>query len=741
MKLIDSWNKIKVTEADQLKKLFEQDNPIDFAIDTETDGVFLMTSKPFLVVFGWTPKLHVTKNSTVVVFEPTPELMQTMYDLCGTLNIGFMHNAKFDLHMLHNVYKPYPHRNIIDTMSIARLILEAKPVDAGGPALALKRLADKYIEKDSSNEQKLIKQIKGQIQRQQLKEWEAMIATAGVTNLKKWSKPVMEKLEEDPLIDLQAYLPSFLFSLWKEFTANHPAAHGMKKAERVSYKDIYNFNDDSKQAMINYAFNDVIYTLALARKFMPYIIESKQLDILLEEQKTMFALYESERIGISIDWGYINESKERMKNHITTVRASLQTCLGEEYDAVTFAGSPQQIKKWLISMDYSDDISTSKASLEEILTELQDMDQYDDDESELIRSVLSGVLEHRALIKKYSTDLLGFERNAYNGKRYTVFNQNGAVTGRLSNDMQQMPNVGITDYEGNELFHPRKAVIPSSKEGYPLIAYLDYSQVEVRLQAHYSWIAMDKLGDQNMLRMFVPFNCYAVIEGVKTNWDPENRSHVNEEFIETNNWIQSEDDQPWEITDFHLLTARMAFPELKGLPKEDKLVQKRRKQAKNVNFAIQYGAGKAKVLDMVGDVDEGTKLYNGNKAAFQGLVAYAEMVKKLYYKNKYAENAYGRKYILKYYSHKLSNYVIQGTGAQILKQKIWQTADYLKDKKSRLIHNIHDELQFEIAEGEEHIIQELKAIMEDTGDMFIVPIVADVETTRTNWEEKENGIC
>lgn len=156
---------------------------------------------------------------------------------------------------------------------------------------------------------------------------------------------------------------------------------------------------------------------------------------------------------------------------------------------------------------------------------------------------------------------------------------------------------------------------------------------------------------------------------------------------------------------------------------------------------IQYGAGKAKVLDMVGDVDEGTKLYNGNKAAFQGLVAYAEMVKKLYYKNKYAENAYGRKYILKYYSHKLSNYVIQGTGAQILKQKIWQTADYLKDKKSRLIHNIHDELQFEIAEGEEHIIQELKAIMEDTGDMFIVPIVADVETTRTNWEEKEDGIC
>lgn len=731
MTLINNWNRIKITDANKLKELFIADDPIDFGIDTETDGVFHMSAQPFKIIFGWTPKNYINKNSVVVQFEPTKELLKTMYELCGTINMGYMHNAKFDLHMLHNFGMPYPHRNIVDTMTIARLILESKPIDAGGPSLALKKLAEKYIEKGSSDEQKLIKRIKGQIQRAQLKEWEELLTAEGFNFPKKFSKPIMEAYEEDPLIDLKTFLPPSLHALWIEFTAKYPAADGLKKAERVSYKDINDFSDEARIAMEEYAFKDVIYTILLARKFMPYIIESHQLDILLEEQKTMFALYQSERVGLSIDWDYINKSKELMKAFILKIRQSLQTELGEEWDAKTFAGSPAQIKKFLINKGYPSDISTSKQALEEML----------DTADESVQKILKLVIEHRALIKKYSTDLLGFERNSYKGKRYTTFNQNGTVTGRLSNDMQQMPNVGITDWDGNELFHPRKAVIPSKSEGYTKIAYLDYSQVEVRLQAHYSWIAMKKKGDQNMLRMFVPFNCYTKINGENINWDPENRDHVNQEFIETNDWIQIEDNQPWEITDFHLLTARMAFPEIAHLPKEDERVQKKRKQAKNVNFAIQYGAGKAKVLDMVGDAEDGEKLYNGNKAAFQGLVAYSKMISSLYYKHKFVENAYGRKYILKYYSHKLSNYVIQGTGAQILKQKIWQTTEYLKDKKSRLIHNIHDELQFEIASSEDYVIQELKAIMEDTGDMFIVPIVADVETTSTNWEEKVEGIC
>lgn len=728
-----AWRKIEITSAEELERLFKADNPIDFGIDTETDGIFHMTAKPFLVIFGWTPKENLTKKSTVVIFEPTKELLTKMYELCGTVNHGYMQNAKFDLHMIHNFGMPYPHRNILDTMTIARLVLEALPVDAGGDSLGLKQLADKYLEPQSSAEQKVIQSYKLQLSRLQLREWETTVMSLG-QDKKTFSKPKMESLAADPVVELETVVPESIAKAWRDFEKRHPAAQGMKEVERVSYKDIYEFSPESKKAMKDYAYKDVIYTIALGRKFMPFVIASKQLEVLIREQKAMFALYLTERVGVNVDWNYIEECKVKMKTAIMELRKEIKEIIPEPYkqDPAEFASSPLQIKEWLWSLGYPKEISTAKDALIEMAGK---------ETNEDVKAVLQKVVRHRALMKKYSTDLMTFETKSVNGRRYILTNQNNAVTGRLSNDMQQMPNEGITDEEGDELFNPRQAIIPSKKEGFSMIAYLDYSQVEVRLQAHYSWIAMKGKGDRNMLRMFVPFQCYATVNEQKVLWDPENPKHVNEKFIEENQWIQLENDQPWEITDFHLLTARAAFPEIAGLPKDNEQVQKLRKKAKGVNFAIQYGAGLKKIVDIVGNKTEAEKLYMGNKQAFQGLVAYGNMIKEFYNKHKYVENAYGRKYKLKQYTHKMMNYVIQGSGADMLKQKIAEVFDFLKPYKSRLVHNIHDELQFEIAKGEEHLVEKLKEIMEDVGNKFVVPIVSDIETTTTNWKEKVEGVC
>ena len=135
--------------------------------------------------------------------------------------------------------------------------------------------------------------------------------------------------------------------------------------------------------------------------------------------------------------------------------------------------------------------------------------------------------------------------------------------------------------------------------------------------------------------------------------------------------------------------------------------------------------------------EEGKKLFDANKEAFVGLVAYGKMIRTFYNKNGYVENAYGRKYRLKSYNHKMINYVIQGTGATLLKQKLVETHNFLKDYKSRIIHNIHDEIQFEIHKDEPQIVLKLKEIMENTNHKFIVPIVTDIEMTSTNWNNKE----
>jgi len=86
--------------------------------------------------------------------------------------------------------------------------------------------------------------------------------------------------------------------------------------------------------------------------------------------------------------------------------------------------------------------------------------------------------------------------------------------------------------------------------------------------------------------------------------------------------------------------------------------------------------------------------------------------------------------------YRLYNYLIQGSCADMLKQKIVEVHKLLEPYKSRFQMNIHDEMSFEIYDGEEFLIEKIKAIMENVPRM-IVPVVAEVETTTTNWAEKD----
>lgn len=97
--------------------------------------------------------------------------------------------------------------------------------------------------------------------------------------------------------------------------------------------------------MEKYAFNDVIYTLEIARKFYEFVKLSDQVSVLYSEQQAMYALWESERIGIKIDKAYIAQSKARMIDYINQKISQLQGLLNARIEASVFAASPLQIKK------------------------------------------------------------------------------------------------------------------------------------------------------------------------------------------------------------------------------------------------------------------------------------------------------------------------------------------------------------------------------------------------------------
>ena len=135
-----------------------------------------------------------------------------------------------------------------------------------------------------------------------------------------------------------------------------------------------------------------------------------------------------------------------------------------------------------------------------------------------------------------------------------------------------------------------------------------------------------------------------------------------------------------------------------------------------------------------------TKLSDAYNQAYPGVIEYQKTVQSQLALKGYVTNLYGRRYYLEkstnYY--KANNYVIQGTGADALKEVEIKICEYLKDKKSRFILPIHDELALEIAPEEESFVPaKIQEIMESIGDTIkYVPMVAEIEMTDTNWAEK-----
>lgn len=360
----------------------------------------------------------------------------------------------------------------------------------------------------------------------------------------------------------------------------------------------------------------------------------------------------------------------------------------------------------------------------------------------------------------------------YNGeyRLHTTINNSGTVSGRVSCDLQQMPKYAIEeededsnelllenslcDENEKELFHPRKYIIPT--DGYTLY-FSDYSQLELRVQAFYTIITGNL--DYNLCKAYMPYDCHHY----KTNeqFDYRNKEHIlhwgdlreghphpseYKDGIEDlfklgwSVWIDNKTNKPWIPTDLHTKITLQAFPELTVDSPDFK---KHRYLGKSTNFGKIYGIGAKKLatsLDVPLDIAQ--KLSDGFNATFPGVLGYQNETQGELTIKGYTENLYGRRYYIENPNngYKVNNYRIQGSGADMLKEVEIKVCEYLKDKKSRFILPIHDELCFEVApEEESYVPKKIKEIMEDVKDKVpYLPIVAEVECTKTNWSEKES---
>ena len=726
------WTKTNIqshSDFEYLKNVVHSVQPKIGAVDTETDGLHIMHSKPFVIQFGFLDIPNKKGFTFVLDLENTyrafsEEVLSYWDEIAHKLECYMGHNIKFDLHMLANIGHEYRDNNLTDTMFYIRYGHDALHPEEGGPPLGLKEYATRYIDRNAKLHEHKLNKDKTDITKTYNNRLKDMLNKSGARlpagcEAKSFTLKVIDDLFKDCIFDISD-LPQDMKEVYLEWIHSLPL-YLQPKVQSLVKSDMIRYNDLNRENLIMYAHYDIIYTLEIWASLAHIIKNRHQEEAIKIENKCILPWYDMECTGFHADKEYLENCRIKLKNYILKLRNEFYQLAGCEIAV----GQHATIKKILREKFGKEVATTNDESLELLKNSIG--------KDEPVYRFISLLQQLRTLEKWYSVYIIRFQKDLMGTDTlYTTINQVGTVSGRITSDFQQFPKKGIKTEEGEELFHPRKVIKTNTA-----LVYLDYSQIELRFQALYT-LLLDT-PDMNMCRAYMPYKCWRVPpvgrQFVKEEFDPHNPEHIK--HYKDFQWYHNEDDTPWEPVDVHGATTLAAFP---GLKKTDPDYHDLRYIGKRVNFAKNYGAELSRIKQMFPDKshEECVRINEAYYKAFPGIKNYHEYCKQraLTYSN--TENLFH----VRYYNvngHKLKNMLIQGSAAFFLKWKIIQLYNYCQTNgiKSKFQMQIHDELSWEWDSSDPpDVFFKFKEIMEDW-NAAMVPIIADMEVTTTTWAEKE----
>lgn len=714
------WTHITITSSEILDRMVKQytkdnmdGNILAAAFDTETTGLHHIYDKPFLFQFGWCTKEY-NGYTYAIDLEVYPKLGKRTITLWNVLAsqapIYLGHNVKFDLHMLINIGIPYEQPNISDTMVWIRLGSDAIPERKGGSPLGLKNFAKKYIDASAKDMDSKLQEERTKIS----KELNAKLKTRLC-----WTKKKIDEFFNDKL-NTKDDLPADKRNAYQLWYDNDLPDYLKGKITGAVESDDIPYNKLNRDNVIYYGHLDIVWTIEAYLILRPIVELRGNLDAVKREEANIYPLVRMERVGFKIDYQYLVLAHKELKEYTLQRRQDLCRIAGTDVKVSQSAKILQLLK------DFG--VNTNTTNAEELGRTLSDLKHSSPDHPAI--EFIETLQELRTLEKWYSTYIMRFVQDfrKEDGKLYTTINQAGTVSGRVTSDFQQFPKDGIKTIDGREIFHPRRMVV--AKDGdYDAIVYLDYSQIELRLQAFYTIVIGHP--DTNLCRAYSPYKCH-LEDGTPYNvHNPWCIEHAYDRV-----WLYDESPtEKWTPLDVHGATTKIAF----GIDESHPDFHSLRYKGKRVNFAKNYGAQFSKIKEMFPEYDDEQihKIDDAYYLAFPGVKEYHNYCYQTANQKAYMQNMFG----VKYYGasgHNLINMLVQGTGAYYLKWKIVQVDNYLREHncKSKLMMQIHDELQFKKHKDDDpKIFFEIKKIME-TWDDTLIPIVADMEVTQTTWADK-----
>jgi DNA polymerase-1 len=458
--------------------------------------------------------------------------------------------------------------------------------------------------------------------------------------------------------------------------------------QTISYEDVagkgakqIGFDQVGLTEATEYAAEDADVTLRLHETLWPRLNAIPSLKRVYEnlEIPLIPVLSRIERTGVLVDVFMLAEQSRELAGRMLELEREAHAVAGSHFNL----GSPKQIQTVLydklnlpvLKKTPKGQPSTDESVLAE-LAELYDLPRL--------------ILDYRSVSKLRSTytEKLPQQINPRTGRVHTSYHQAVAATGRLSSSDPNLQNIPVRTAEGRRI---RQAFI--APKGHKIVA-ADYSQIELRIMAHFS-------GDPNLRLAFA------------------------------------------ENADVHRHTAAEVF----GV-KPDEVSTNQRRSAKAINFGLIYGMsafGLAKQLGV--DRNLAQRYIDTYFERYPGVKAFMDQSRETARKNGYVETLMGRRLYVpdirsrnaqsrQYAERTAINAPMQGTAADIIKAAMLAVDEWIQSTEVpvRMIMQVHDELVFEVAEDFiDEARETIRSLMAGAAELS-VPLMVDVGVG-DNWDE------
>jgi DNA polymerase-1 len=485
-------------------------------------------------------------------------------------------------------------------------------------------------------------------------------------------------------ISFDTMIASYLLNPTKHNHNLSEIAREFLDRQMTEYKEVtggksVTFDQVDLQKARDYSCEDAEVTLQLFHLLLPKLKEGGFEDLFEKvEMPLAIVLAKMEMNGVKIDVDFLNDFSKEIENQLQQKMERIYGLAGEVFNI----NSSQQWGRILFDKLKLPVIKKTKTGYSTDVEVLEKLSLHHDLPLE--------ILGYRNLTKLKSTYIDALPRLVHpeTGRIHTSYNQTVTATGRLSSSDPNLQNIPIRTEEGNRI---RQAFIP---EKGCLIVSADYSQIELRLLAHFSH-------DERLIEAF-----------------------------------QRDED-------IHSRTASEIF----GVPM-DKVTPALRREAKVINFGIIYGMSAYGLSQQLGTdpkiaqtrIDEYFKRYTGVQPYIQKCLEEARergFVTTLLNRRRYLPEINSPTVAIRQASERMAiNTPLQGTAADIIKVAMIRIQNRLEEfhLSTKMIMQVQDELVFEVPEEElqqtvSMIRKEMESVMK-----LVVPLKVSISTGK-NWAE------